>query len=284
MQFGRVIKLAIGQPGKIGREFEDLRIVFDIAKSLTMTSMQGSKIDIYNLSESSIAELQKKKISLFLFAGYEEGEGLQMLYFGDVTSVINKYQPPDTVTELLCGTAAFALASSISKESFAPGTNSNQIIDKLVKNLGFTLKNTDYKENNYTIKNGMAITGKTKDALKTVLDKADLQMSMVDDKAQIVKKGKPNFDVVYEYTPQTGLIGIPEKIQTTGLDQTLDTQPTAQYQIKVLLNPRLNPGGRIKINSREIHDAVYRIESIQHQGDTRGDEWLSTLQVSEMTQ
>ena len=48
-------------------------------------------------------------------------------------------------------------------------------------------------------------------------------------------------------------------------------------KVKCLLRPEINPGNVVEIESAQIQKALFRAVEVEHNGDTHGQEWTTTL-------
>lgn len=92
-------------------------------------------------------------------------------------------------------------------------------------------------------------------------------------------------------TPESGLIGFVEKLlkgPTKAAKQKTSkktTQPKrdkkAGWNVKCLLQPVLNPGDLVYIDSQKIK-GWFKIESLKHNGSYSGQNWYTELEVYEI--
>jgi hypothetical protein len=110
------------------------------------------------------------------------------------------------------------------------------------------------------------LTGKASDVLDKYLTSAGFTWSIRDGQLQILAKDATTFESVVVLNSASGLIGSPEKGKEGYITFTS------------LLDGRLNPGSRVIINSLQVN-GVYRIESVNHVGDTWGSDWYSECEA-----
>ena len=127
--------------------------------------------------------------------------------------------------------------------------------------------------------------GMARDYLRQSAESTDTTWSVQDGKLQVVSRTAvlPNQAVLL--TSKTGLVGTPE--------QTNDG-----IKARCLLNPLLKIAVRVKINEEDVasaklpdttkdssankpadisKDGIYRLLTVEHSGDTRGNDWYSDL-------
>lgn len=269
MQFNRTASVVIGPKGQTGVEISGLRIVFDIKKTAS-TAQNALTLKIYNLSETTRSFIDDDDNQVIVRAGYENEDGEENIFIGTVTNVTTKYEGADVVTTIESGDGHDVLKDAKLFESFKPGTTAEQVVKALSDSFGVAVKeiSADLKE---AFANGFSVSGSAKKSMDVVAAKIGAEWSIQDGELIVVKEGKPNADDVILLTPETGLIGSPEK--------TKDTQGLSGLNVKSLLSPKIIPTGRVKVKSRDI-DGVFRIESVQHQGDTHGDSWFTVTELN----
>jgi hypothetical protein len=132
---------------------------------------------------------------------------------------------------------------------------------------------------------GKVMYGNARNYLRDAAQTTDKTWSIQDEKVTFVSKKAylPGERVVL--TAKTGMIGTPQ-------------QTNEGVNIKALLNPMLKIGGRVEIDNKSIErlkinltvpnsaanipapltaDGVYYLLVVEHQGDTRGVEWYSSM-------
>jgi hypothetical protein len=49
------------------------------------------------------------------------------------------------------------------------------------------------------------------------------------------------------------------------------------WKVKTLLQPAMQPGGYVRLDTKSIKEEFFRIESVVSVGDTHGTDWFSEL-------
>lgn len=103
--FKRVIKVEVFEEGSLILSVSDLRIDFHYI-SLFSDSLDKCRIEIYNLATDTIMSMAKNinsKLSIKMYAGYEDEGGLDNLVFhGRVTNMNDRVDMPNHITSLYC--------------------------------------------------------------------------------------------------------------------------------------------------------------------------------------
>lgn len=281
--FNRVLNLRIGSAGSTeGLEVTKLRVIFNAKKSIASTTNQ-CVVTIYNLNENQRSQVRALHSLFILEAGYDQESGLQFLFSGDITKVSHVYQSPDWITKIQFNDGANALQNSTVNTSYAAGTPVKSVMNGVLKTFGVptevinpeTLPDTQYA-------NGFSDTGSAKKSLDTITAKLGAEWSIQNGKLIVRKKGSVDNTTGYELTPSTGLIGVPSLVEDS--QNAAGTQTTSvgksQWEIKTLLLPTIIPGNRIKIaHVKNFKDGLFRVEEVEHVGDTHGLDWNTTLKV-----
>jgi hypothetical protein len=289
IQFDRLCRVDIGKANQQGISFDqNFKIEFDITKSIT-ESTKYNTIRIYNLSSdtqkklSDIIEENQYLISkgtsallLNLYAGYAEDTGLEMLYIGNVINVSSKKQPPDIITEFTCAEAASNLKNNYISMGFNSGVTTKQIAQGFAENAGLSIDNTSYIPFD-SFAHGYSASGTIKENLTKFLRQIGCHWTIEKNKILITKQGYASNDTVVELSADSGLIGSPERIDTSGNDS--DTAKIKHgWKIKCLLRPQLLPARQIKIDSSFVK-GIFIIDSVVHRGNTMDGDWTSEIEI-----
>lgn len=255
-------------------EIKDLRIAFNITKTIKATKNEMI-LEIYNLSRDTRSQLEEVGVKIIVQAGYDSIP--ETVFIGDVTSVIHPRRGADIVTKIECSDGSVALKETVTSESFTPGTSVKEVVDKLTKSFGLPLKEiSEGLEEQFA--NGISIVGLAKDAMDQLADSFNFDWSVQDGEIQVLSKADTSIDEEILLTPDTGLLGIPEKLFSN--ISKLPNDPNNKVigvKAKALLQPKFRPGRKIRVESSLLKGS-YKIESVIHRGDTHGSEWISQLE------
>lgn len=267
--------------------FEYHRIQFNVTKSITPEE-NGAEIIITNrkidtvISERSVVKL---------YAGYSMAEGEKLLFMGDVINIRHVVEGPDINTVLTCKEAVVALREPISL-SYGEGTSLVTILEDLANkvqeaNRVSRVSDQDMERmyflntlvaNRVLSKSGFSHIGDTATVLDNLCEPLGLQWSVQNAKLHFVPREGFNRTQTVVLSSDSGLVGsvTPIEEQKSGKEFIVKG-----YKAQTLLFPEILPGDPVSITSRN-KSGVFRVEEIEHNGDTHGDRWNSNLKVLEV--
>jgi hypothetical protein len=283
MEFGRLAAVEIRPDNLVETEtpfrIEGLKITFTVKRNLKKSTNQAI-IEIYNLSEVTRARIQERTRKVTLFAGYSEGAGLQLLFDGSIMTVNHSIAPPHIVTRIEANDGQTRMRQAHMSKSYEQGAKGSRILKDIIQEFGLPVRfMADLPEKDFP--QGYVIHGPAKDALEDVCLNMGAEWSIQNGLLQILAKGgtdgsDPSGLLL---TARSGLIGSPERLRQIQDDPNAEKKPSG-YTIKSVLVPTITPGGYIAVQSRNIiRPTAYRVENVEHKGDTHGDEWTSTTEV-----
>lgn len=258
-------------------QVHDLRIdglstSFDVVKSLSAKTPNTAEIRIWNLNADHRKQLQElEKVYVSIEAGYESGTSL--VFRGDLRDVSTRRDGAEWVTTITSDSGRRARKQRIVK-SFAPGTSISDVLDHAAKAMGLRIGNTALKTVSAKIAgtqagqffNGYALAGTLGDEMDRLAKSTGLEWSVQDDELQFLDRGRPLAQEGVLLTPETGLIGSPER----GNKGTTE--------VRCLMIRDLQPGRRVKIVSKHV-SGIFRIETTKHRGGSAEKEWYVDLEV-----
>jgi hypothetical protein len=246
-----------GQPKRIS----ELRIKFKCKKN-EESKPNTMELEIYNLSKNTRTNLEGKNTTIILEAGYEDTT--EVIFNGNVTKVIHSKEGPDIISKIELADGGNKYRNARISKGIPPGAKVKQVINELVLSMGLTqgpiigVPNTQYA-------NGITLQGLTKDRLDEVCKSHGLRWSIQDGAVQIVPENKTTLDTVVVMSPDTGLIGSPNKTKDG-------------VEFKSLLQPVLKPGKRVKIESLFIN-GIFKIANVGHSGDSKEGDFITECEA-----
>lgn len=266
LMFNRKWRISFGTQGTDFRRLTGLRVVFDIKKT-NDDNPNTAKIDIYNMSQKSRSIIEKPDTIIILEVGYGEAE-YSVLFSGYINRVNHESKDADYITTVECGDGEIALRDVFISKSYSGGTNASSIINDIVKKMSTEgnvvfRKLPDFIDAIY--EQGFVANGNSKDVLKDVLKKVNLSMSVQNNEIQITKRAEPTPNTAVLLTKRTGLIGSAKKMKE------------GKISFISLINPSIVPHRKVKIDSINVL-GVFTTISVNHRGDTHGDDWFSTAE------
>jgi len=284
-QFGRAFSLIVFGTDLNGLDLSELRCKFVVKRSDTMTP-NIADIRVYNLEEKTALRIRQEFKRVILQAGYEGNYGV--IFQGNIKQVIiGRESATDTYIDIVAGDGDRAYNFAILNTTIAAGSTQGDqaaaaIAAMTVKGVGSGHMGEMPKEQ---LPRAKVMYGNARNYLRDVAQTSDKTWSIQDEKVTFVSKKSylPGERVVL--TSKTGMIGTPQ-------------QTNEGVNIKALLNPTLKIGGRVEINNASVErlkinlsvpnsaanipapltaDGVYYLLVIEHQGDTRGVDWYTSM-------
>jgi hypothetical protein len=118
---------------------------------------------------------------------------------------------------------------------------------------------------------------------------------------KITPADKADTSKIILLSPETGLIGSPEKLRDDSIalygtqnrkKETIKVVGATGkkyrksvgggYKIKSLLQPFVEPGSVVQVKSDTINDVQFRVVEVEHVGDTHGNDWYSNINAMVM--
>ena len=251
------------QPGSgSGRKIENLRIKFSCEKT-NESSPNNCKVEIFNLSSASKGILEAKNSRLLLQAGYQDT--VETIFVGDITKTVHEIDGPDIISKMEIGDGDNRFRTARIEESFPPGASTKQVFDKVIEKSGLTVgSKIGIPDSQYA--NGVTLSGLVRDQLSDLTKKNDLEWSIQNEVLQIIPKKSFTLDSIVLLNPKTGLIGSPHKT-AKGVEFTS------------LLQSKFKPGGRVKIESRNLN-GIFKIRKVSHEGDSHEGDFLTKCEAT----
>ena len=248
----------------------------------------GAEVRVYNLSDETAKQVQDEYKEVILQAGYVNGD-YGVIFKGTIKMIrrgrLNAIDSFLDITAADGDQARFAIVNG----SDAAGWKAADIakrIDQATSQYGVNVDSAGLTGGVVGIR-GKVSWGLAYARANDLANNNYGTYSIIDGKMVFTPlTGYQSGDVVV-LNSNTGLIGVPEAT-IEGIDLTC------------LLNPKLRLGGRVKINNADINtttvkepgyprfsdrpffasttaDGVYRVLVIEHQGDTRDQEWYTQV-------
>jgi hypothetical protein len=283
MPFDRKVQIDIVRGNSlIALRVEGLKVVFDVSKDVK-ASANTATIRIYNLAPQTRNErFQDLKDRVIIRAGYAD-ESLDEIFHGDVVDYSHPRDGANVVTTIVANDGQSALRNSYSSVSYGQGASLKQILKDATRELGLPSKSEDWLKvlGDQKFLQGFAFSGPTQALLDKVTARAGAEWSVQGNQLQILKKGgvvPMDLSLIPLVSPDHGLIGSPERLQLAR-DESPEKKPPG-WRIKSSLIGRLEPGGQIGLQCADVPQAkAFRIEAVQHHGDTHGDDFYSLTEA-----
>jgi hypothetical protein len=240
---------------------DELRVTFDITRSLDWHSNQAT-ISVYNLARSTRDQFNRGQ-SVSLIAGYRDNSDL--IFSGVVTFCQTLRSGPDWITTLECGDGAAAFGQYV-RQSYSAGAPLTVVVGAIATAMGLVLAPEATALLSGKVTRGKLVqSGLAPIALQTLLSSYGLQWSIQSGILQVLPTDGSTAETVVLLSPQTGLIGTPERNET-------DRRNRQTVTAKSLLQGAIKPGRRVVLQSATIN-GTFTADDVQHRGDSRADTW-----------
>jgi len=280
----------------------NLRINFRISKTLKKEENSCS-VDIYNLSQGSREKIETEADKLTLRAGYgdpgdttteRDAQGtlvikergsrqLPSLFIGDITKRDFTYAPPDTIATYECQRQK--RTQGIVSVSFKSGQSISQVLKAVVKTAKIEVRK---KFEDFIFKNdrpfskGYSFMGPVKDALDELVDSLQSEWTYQDGVLKVIPLDETDETKAIVLNATNGMLGVPEKFEDKEKKSSKE-RPKKGFVVRSLLLSSANPGGTLILTSEKlgIFNHLFKIDSVEHVGDTFGAEWGTRMKVIE---
>lgn len=258
-------------------EVRGLRLVFK-AKKTKVPDPNNLDLKIYNLAPTRREALAKVAAApIILVAGYQGGA--QVIFSGAARTIDHVREGPDWVTHVQSGDGEVAF-SQVGAASFAGGARLADVVEELTGQMGVNaadaltqLRRGDFAGANKIFLGGFAAAGRSVVYLDQALKAAGIEWSIQDGTLQLTDPGKATQERAYVLSADSGLVGSPDH----GAPGKNGEPPL--LKARCLLNGELRPGRAVSIDSVG-RSGFYRVETVEHSGDTHGADWTTTVEAS----
>jgi hypothetical protein len=268
--FDRSVRLIIGKPGEVPREFgavdgatgAQLRIGFDVNKSKSKTPNK-CKISIYNLTRDSAAYVCQDRNHVLLYAGY--GENLSMLFSGEIRKGTQEtgVEGADRITTFEAAAGGQGYRSARINKSYASSVKMSEIITELAKSFGVKADLTNIDDS--TLESGFVATGRSADVMAQLARALKFDWYFSDDNKLVISpKNGPVADQVVLLSPSSGLVGY------------LKMGKKGSVKGTSLLNTNIRVKYPLRIEGVENGVGTYLVQSVGHKGDSGYDRTFYT--------
>lgn len=273
----RQYRLSAGKAGsqgfEIGKGSRPLHISFSVERADT-DSANTAKVSLWNLSPDHLAELNQDDCVVVLRAGY--GSVMPLIFTGVVTFAKTKQDGSDVMTEVELVDNRVELRDTYVSVGYSGTVNCKTLIDDTAAQMGLTVSysyNAEFKD----IPNGFSYVGPAANVLTKACETSGLVWSINNGVLQVKKPSDTMSREVYELSAETGLIGIPERVQVS------DSADSYEYgwDVEFLMNAAINIDDYVYLNSRVVQ-GYFRVYSIAIEGDNYEGSWSCTARLLEV--
>lgn len=280
--FLRTYSIVCGSKGvngfEIGNKVSDndvLHISFSIEKSNSETPNNG-KVQIWNLSPSSLNVLEGKDCILELKAGY--GNNRSIILVGSVVSAITTLDNADRMTEIEVVDGKVELSDtflSISKNGIV---NTKDLYQEVADTMGISVIYAEYLQFP-DFPNGFTFIGSAKNVLHKITTACGHSFTIQNGVLQITIPSKQIQSSAYLLSSESGLLGVPKKITLeSGSGDSSDEKKKTGYEIEYLLNGAIGINDIVRIESKAL-TGDFLVIKVTFDGDNMEGAWKCTAQV-----
>lgn len=248
-----------------------LRVTFEAEKQLGKKP-NTCRVEVYNLSEKSRGEVQKKPLHIRLSAGYQDQ--IERLFQGDLLWSDSKRDGADWVTTLQLADGERAFKHARIGKSYSRGVDARAALADVADAMGLKVKFSPSAQAQLRRQfvSGLCLDGPARSELSRLTAPFDLVWSIQDGELLFLKQEEYRLDQPIAVSQDAGMIGSPE----FGAPEKKGGKPV--LTVRTLLNAHISAGGRIRVTSRHVN-GVFKVHRVQHAGDNFGDEWTTTTEA-----
>lgn len=289
-QWIRRVGLTLTSGGK-ALDLSQLQIKFNTTQMDAQGgALPSARIRVYNLKDATVRQIQQEYTDVILQAGYINGN-YGAIFTGTINMIrVGRLSTIDSYVDILATDGDIGSRYQLANVSLPPGSTPQQFADQVGKNMAkanLQVDTTGLAGANVVYIRGKTAWGLASVALENVATSNYGTYSVVNSVMKFNKLDGYAAGAAVVLNSGTGLIGVPEST-------------VEGIELVCLLNPKLQLGGRIQINNADINqttvkaagyptignlpffaataaDGVYRALVIEHQGDTRGQEWYTNI-------
>ncbi|MBJ9593240.1 phage protein [Burkholderia seminalis] len=290
-QYLRKASLVIGTDAD-ALDLSDLQFTFSIRRGDIQTP-NSARIRIFNLSDNTAQRISGEFTRVVLQAGYQNGP-FGTIFSGTIKQVRRgRYSQTDTVTDVTAASGDAWYTYATIRKTLAAGSTYMDHIQAVVDSMkpyGLTVGYMPQFEVN-PLPRGRVLVGMAREIMRNAAYNLKADWSIQDTQLQLVPQDSYMPGEAIVLTSQTGMIGLPQQDQNG-------------ITIKCLLNPNARISGLVQIDNKSIQqdeysltisksavesnlalnrygrlndDGTYKILVAEHEGDTRGESWYTTL-------
>ena len=274
--YGRKYRIMVFDNQNNGYDISDLRVVFNVTKSLTLDGTTGT-VTIYNLNTVTENDIIMNCNRVTIEAGYEGLFGL--IYDGDVIQAIRGVENGvDYYVTLISMQCERLLSSGFVDYTIARGQTRRDVVKTVCEvstnSVGVGSLSSALSKQKYI--RGKVVFGKSIDILSQIARTDNTQLYFNNGKVNLTSVTDLNKDDIIYLDSTSGLIGTPQ-------------QSDYYVTFQCLLNPRIDCDKLVKIPNEQIlemeystgtnaiymldSEGIYRIIKVTYSGDTRGQDW-----------
>ena len=284
IQFGRQAQLALITPNS--NTAVTLRTVFNIEKEMTAQGASKAEIKVYNMSAKHVqmAEQVGQNLKVVLSAGYNFGgvNNVKQLFVGLVNYMTNDRTGPELVTTFEFLPGAVQLGNVfVNVVAATSDWDVYRLIVNACQPYGITTSPPSARIQQL-LQSGVynrpwSECGTAAKLMDMICRRHYLRWSPNDNDLNLYSRDEFEASTVVnlsapsaQFPNGTGLVGIPSKMQD------------ANYKIKALLNPDIQPGSQLVVTSplAGLNNNSFKVWKATYEGDTLKGPWYVEAECS----
>lgn len=273
MLFRRQVLLQFGPPGAAAaRSFGDLRLSFRVELARAGRPCTA-KIEVYNLSNTSIDILRAPDSRVQLLAGYDVP---QMIFEGNPTrnGVVSRRRGVDTVVTIEAQSGGRALSTTHVRVSFATEVTLSQVYAAIVPQLGLGSGVVRLPTGAADIRfpHGLTIDAPARDVLTRLAAASSSDWFIHDGALNFLPRGEDTGQTAIVFSSANGnLIGSPAP-KTGPAPAAAGSTATPKWgagaiEFTGLLDPAVRPGRLVQVESPDLK-GLYIARDVVFEGDS----------------
>lgn len=282
--FDRQYRLAAGPAGGTGFEVGEtskaqpvpLHVNFSLQKSDLETQNTG-KVTVWNLNPAHLAVLNETDCALSFRAGY--GNRLSLIFAGIISFVSTSTDGADRKTEIEVVDNLVEIRDTYVSVSYNGTVSWKKIFDDVAAQMGVAITYS-YNAKFVDVPNGFSYVGLARDIMTKGCDCCSLTWSLQNGVMQVKKPGDTMSREVYVLSPDSGMIGIPERVVIAQDEAT--GQNKLGWDVEYFLNGAINIDDYVKVESETV-TGYFRVYSLDIQGDNVSGDWLCKARLLEVS-
>lgn len=282
-QWIRKATLVIGA-GSQALDLSELQFQFSV-KATTIRTPKRLQLRIYNLKKATAQKVTQIGSAVILSAGYEGNFGT--IFQGQIVQCrIGRENASDTYLDISAADSDSIYNQATVNFSVAKGSGVIGRLGQIANAAGIKLGTVALPQIPGQLQRGRVFFGLLRDHMSSLCGTIGANWTLNDGQLDVVSQDGYKPGQIPLITAATGMIGVPE-------------QTPEGIQVKVLLNPFIQPNGLVQLDNASIQqyqfplqlgadakaplvppisqDGKYKVLFVEFIGDTRGQEWYSEL-------
>lgn len=261
-----------------------------------------ASFQLYNVHPDDVKRIREDDL-LILKAGYKQdvtriqttvGEGLvrdlPVLFVGQVITIRTYREDQDLITEIICGDSITARKNVKITASWPPGTTRLKVIQDMVRIAASNgvptgnIQTANLLPEGKTISTlqarylaGYSVQGMLFEELEKVCEASGMRSYTAVGKLYVEPKEVTRTLEVVRITPQNVKGSITPEADNSGVMSGENPDNKVGITVNLFLNGRIQPDQILSISGYPDHNGEYKINSVDHDLNFRGDSWDTTV-------